>query len=747
MECNLKTNSKDLTFINVNGIDTSKIDYFLYTDLKCEPSKRLIDLPSNVSDHHPISMRIKCNITREQQSRNSGKQKHKIIWNKVDKSRYEETISRNIGDFIERLNSDKVNIEEITLQAMDLLSDTAKQLDQKKTYGKNKLKLNVWNKEISESLEANKLAYKNWKSAGRPPNIDNLLLTEKKLTRKNFRTAIRNEEIRRKHNERNDIINYNQNDKQKFFKLIRKQRQNGNTFINDLHVENEIFERNDILKGWNQHFSKLAIPSEHPDFNYQHLALCQMDNISIKRISEHYATRYVDLDTIEKAIKSINKGKAEDVFGISIENVLYAGQQFKLFLHKLINRMIEDKVLPDIIKTGLLSPVFKNKGDKNDAKYYRGITILPILLKIIEFILRIDLRSGSLKLQSILQKGFTANTSPLNAAIILEEVYREYMDKKLPFYIVLLDAKSAFDVVVLKMLLRKVYISGTDPSSWLLIDEIHKNTESRIKWSTEISEKISVLQGVKQGGLLSADLYKIYIEDLLNTFENTTSGCEIGETLINAVACADDVAIVSENPHELQYLVNIAAQYSEDHHYLLQPLKSVVIQVQPSNKKKSEDPVSIFINNNAMPISDKSPHLGILRSTTSQKTQNATVEQNITKSRRAAYSLMSAGMHGENGLDPSTAIQLFKTFVQPILTYGLEVILPTSNNLLKLEKFQKKILKQILSIPISAPDPSVYIMSGILPIEAQIDQKSLNLFNNICNQNEEHLEKKIARRH
>ncbi|CAG2194025.1 unnamed protein product [Mytilus edulis] len=101
VECNLKTNSKGLTFINVNGIDTSEIDYFLYTDPKCEPSKRLIDLPSNVSDHHPISMRIKCNITREQQSRNSEKQKHKIRWNKVDKSRYEETISRNIGDFIE----------------------------------------------------------------------------------------------------------------------------------------------------------------------------------------------------------------------------------------------------------------------------------------------------------------------------------------------------------------------------------------------------------------------------------------------------------------------------------------------------------------------------------------------------------------------------------------------------------------------------------------------------------------------
>ncbi|CAC5389248.1 unnamed protein product [Mytilus coruscus] len=197
-----------------------------------------------------------------------------------------------------------------------------------------------------------------------------------------------------------------------------------------------------------------------------------------------------------------------------------------------------------------------------------------------------------------------------------------------------------------------------------LIDEIHRNT-------------------------------KVYIEDLLNTFENTTSEWEIGETLINAVACADDVAIVIENPHELQYLVNIAVQYSEDHHYLLQPLKSVVLQVQPSNqKKKTDDPVRICINKNTMPVTEKSPHLGILRSTQVKKHKMLLSNKISQKSRRAAYSLSSAGMHGENGLDPSTAIQLVRTFIQPILTYGLEVILPTSQNLLKLEQFQKKLLKQ-----------------------------------------------------
>lgn len=40
----------------------------------------------------------------------------------------------------------------------------------------------VWNIEILESLEANKLAYTNWKSDGRPSNIDNFITLKGKIT-------------------------------------------------------------------------------------------------------------------------------------------------------------------------------------------------------------------------------------------------------------------------------------------------------------------------------------------------------------------------------------------------------------------------------------------------------------------------------------------------------------------------------------------------------------------------------------
>jgi hypothetical protein len=63
-----------------------------------------------------------------------------------------------------------------------------------------------------------------------------------------------------------------------------------------------------------------------------------------------------------------------------------------------------------------------------------------------------------------------------------------------------------------------------------------------------------------------------------------------------------------------------------------------------------------------------------------------------------------------------------------------------------LEIFQKKLLKQLLSLPQNAPDSAIYLLTGFLPVEAQIHKKELQLFNNITNQSEESIEKRLARR-
>ena len=50
----------------------------------------------------------------------------------------------------------------------------------------------------------------------------------------------------------------------------------------------------------------------------------------------------------------------------------------------------------------------------------------------------------------------------------------------------------------------------------------------------------------------------------------------------------------------------------------------------------------------------------------------------------------------------------------------------------------------MLSVPVNTPDAAVYILTGILPIEAQIHKKTLIFFNNVCRQSDESIEKRLA---
>jgi hypothetical protein len=77
--------------------------------------------------------------------------------------------------------------------------------------------------------------------------------------------------------------------------------------------------------------------------------------------------------------------------------------------------------------------------------------------------------------------------------------------------------------------------------------------------------------------------------------------------------------------------------------------------------------------------------------------------------------------------------------------YGMELIIPNTTALEQLERYQKKLLKQLLSLPSNTPDPAVYLLSGKLPVEAQLHIRALHFFNNICNQEEKSIEKLLAR--
>ncbi|MEW8548618.1 MAG: reverse transcriptase family protein, partial [Candidatus Thiodiazotropha sp.] len=389
-------------------------------------------------------------------------------------------------------------------------------------------------------------------------------------------------------------------------------------------------------------------------------------------------------------------------------------------------------------------PVFKKKGNKTEAKNYRGITVIPVLTKILELVLRERIKPFILEHQNNLQRGFTEHSSPLMAALILEEFIRDRKDSKTPVHIAFLDAKSAFDVVSHDSLMRKLFHIGVEGTTWSVINSLHRDAQSAVKWFGQVSDKFHVQQGVRQGGILSADLYKVYNNKLLDRLTSAGTDTRIGNICCVAPTCADDIAIASDSKILLQSLVDIAVDYSQMELFLLQPAKSVVLDIpNGSRKRDSTSLTDLVMGGEIMPTVDNTTHVGICRSSDSDE---STVIENVKKARRTLYSLMPAGMHGENGLDPESSLHLYQIYVIPILLYGLEVVLPRPKIVDIADKFNKKYLKCLLSVPITTADAAVYILSGTIPIQGMIEQRILGFFGSICRLPCTSVEKQLAER-
>jgi hypothetical protein len=196
-----------------------------------------------------------------------------------------------------------------------------------------------------------------------------------------------------------------------------------------------------------------------------------------------------------------------------------------------------------------------------------------------EKIIKIRENQKIMEIQNPLQRGFTENSAPLLCELFIEEYERENKDLNSPTYIGLLDGNSAFDVVVHANIIRRLFQIGFSKQSITLKNNLYSNASSCIKWKNQISK-------VKQGGALSTDLYKVYVNPLLDILSNSGLGGKIGNINCCAPICADDVVLIANNPIDIQTMVDIAVDFSKREAYLLQPQKSVVIPINTCQKSK-----------------------------------------------------------------------------------------------------------------------------------------------------------------
>ena len=531
------------------------------------------------------------------------------------------------------------------------------------------------------------------------------------------------------------------NDPKVFYKLIKNQRKSSNTQLHTLVVGSKECETQDqIREGWATHFQQLATPLENPRFDQSYKQLVDADIEAIENLCKEECSPMepVTESEVATALKRLNNNKAVNIMGLTSEHFKIAGQEIIEFLVCLLNYIIASKSISIVLKEGIMTPIYK-KGDPTNPGNYRGITVTPIYLKIIEHIINARHNMIFQETQSRLQKGFTPGCSSLNAALKLSECILEARNNKQDLFVTTLDTQKAFDVVDQNSLLRKLYLDGIHGDDWLLLKDMYSDCTSRIKWAGELSHPINIRQGVRQGGVLSTGHYKRYNNPLLIQLEDRYIGTKIGSISIPHVTVADDLALIAEDKSDAQVMVWDADNSAGRERYCIHPTKSHTLWYTQRKKKDAE--LDIFMAGEKVDTPNSTMHLGIVRNTSG----NADIEGKITLGRKTAYSLMGAGLHGGSGLKATLNGHIWSTFVIPRFLYGLEVQLLKNKDIENLEKFQRKCLKQIQGLPDNTSNTACLALLGILPVEALLHKNLLNMFVNMI-RNENSIEYEIAQR-
>ncbi|CAC5386914.1 unnamed protein product [Mytilus coruscus] len=236
----------------------------------------------------------------------------------------------------------------------------------------------------------------------------------------------------------------------------------------------------------------------------------------------------------------------------------------------------------------------------------------------------------------------------------------------------------------------------------------------------------NIKQGVRQGGILSTHLYKVFVQDLLVELEENALGYHLGNVYVGTPTCADDIAFISNVENKLQIMLNVLSRYANEHHYTIHPMKTQIIDC-----SKTKSNYKWNLGGNEINTAESGVHLGIIRAEKNECQIN--IQERIQIPRRTKYALMGSEVHGTNGLDPSTSYNIYKTYFVPRLIYGLEVLPMTKANIEQLEKFHRKNLRHIQSLPERTSNAAVLLLIGALPIEAEIHKRCLSLLLSLLN--------------
>jgi hypothetical protein len=491
---------------------------------------------------------------------------------------------------------------------------------------------------------------------------------------------------------------------------------------------------------WLKHFTELNSKSSNENINAQlwkNPLTCQLN---------HTLNKQIELNEVQGAIKALKNGKACGLDGISNEMIKYGQHVLIKPLTKLFNHILMSGIYPSNWSVGYISPIYKT-GNPLDPTNYRGITITSCVAKVFNSVLnnRLDKHLTDNHIIHESQIGFKKKSRTSDHLFVLRTLTDKIVkNERKKLYACFVDFQKAFDSLSHTALFHKLESNGINGNFLNTIKNMYQNTKLCVKTQNQLTPSFPGEVGVRQGDILSPNIFKIFINDLPDSII-TPNGRppKLKDKTVGCLLYADDLVLLSETKDGLQTSLQNLNDYCHkwDLHVNTKKTKVMIFST-----KKTKTTEQFYLGNSYVECVDEYKYLGI---TLTSNGSFDTAQKNLyMRGLKAYFKLVKILSSQRSGVH--TAIHLFDHTVKPVLLYASEIWGSIDPNLRKIknnpdlklergyeklmaEKLHLKMCRNILGVNNKTALPAIRGEMGRFPIYIDVTLNILKYLNHLKN--------------
>ncbi|MCG7892042.1 MAG: reverse transcriptase family protein, partial [Candidatus Thiodiazotropha endolucinida] len=329
-----------------------------------------------------------------------------------------------------------------------------------------------------------------------------------------------------------------------------------------------------------------------------------------------------------------------------------------------------------------------------------------------------------------LQGGFQKQRGCLFTSFLLRESIAFARENNSKLYVCFLDLFKAFDNVWHYGLFYKLYQCGIRGYVYKAIVDLYNEMKSCVKYKGCTSSWFPILQGTRQGGVLSPFLFTIFINELIVNVKNSEYGLHIYHMNVSCPTLADDMFLASLSKYGLSSLLDICQDYYTRWRLKCNASKCSVIVFNESKADYKKTLRTWKIGPDVINEAEEYRHLGIVCNKYSMLDEN--IHQSSLKLKNTLLGLINCGIY-ENGLHPINSKRLYNAVVLPAALYGCELWNGLSSNQVELLEISHRFcIKYMQSLPSRTRTDVALGLLGCYPIISEIDYKKLIFLGQLC---------------